>query len=677
MSGTAILECTDEDKATPFFLACWYNANDRNISVITYLLSFDTTNSLVTNSKGQNPFAGTKARAGANAKALRNRFDQVKVSHPVGSYVNVYVLGESGAGKTTLCQVIRDRADNIIDGTVDKVEGPTAGIVPVRLKNSELGNITLHDFAGQPEFYASHAAILENMLESSGAVIVVLLNLKENLTKQMEVWWRVIVDECNKRNSSLQRIRILAIGSHADEVAQSDIGLKINTIQGFIASHQSEIACDACTGKKFVFAFDCRQRFAGPELQRFLTAMNECCTLIQNKQGPKISLFCNFLYSILDSADKHYWSMDDLLDQCKKEIINGVPLPGESREHIAPLLKSLHSSGLIVYLEQQPNLEQSAPIDEPEHNGTEWIIVHKEILLSELNGFLFTPTKNRLPEYKYIVSNTGIISSRVFREKFHKYPLSMLICFLKSMRLCESIKNSYLFTNLEPCLEEKEDVELFFFPSLLLLAKPEHIASEYRMGWCFICNEEQFFPNRFLHVLLLHVAFTYALPSVRSDRDNASCYRQCSIWINGIHWRDVSGKIHVLVELHENKRWVVVQLTCVPGAEREMDSLHCKLLEDITSLQEKHCNCRMQLGKYYISPSHLKNFPPRIHGHSDLAAQVPLYSMDEVHQQDDPEAIVIIDNEEQARVSELRPGLYKVIPNSLLMMLQTQIVYFI
>ena len=50
-----------------------------------------------------------------------------------------------------------------------RAEPDTAGIIPCRLEHNELGNIVLHDLAGQPEYYSSHVyvVVLQNLLRDS------------------------------------------------------------------------------------------------------------------------------------------------------------------------------------------------------------------------------------------------------------------------------------------------------------------------------------------------------------------------------------------------------------------------------------------------------------------------------------------------------------------------------
>ena len=53
-------------------------------------------------------------------------FGKIKISYPVNSYVNVVLLGNPGAGKSTLAQVIIQRANSVfasIRGLFQYVKG--------------------------------------------------------------------------------------------------------------------------------------------------------------------------------------------------------------------------------------------------------------------------------------------------------------------------------------------------------------------------------------------------------------------------------------------------------------------------------------------------------------------------------------------------------------------------
>ena len=93
-------------------------------------------------------------------KVLLTKFSYYNSCLKIESYINMFLLGDSGVGKSTLTEVIKQRSQGGVwfgkYRWVSGVEPLTAGIIPHRLEHKELGNIILHDLAGQPEYYSSH-----------------------------------------------------------------------------------------------------------------------------------------------------------------------------------------------------------------------------------------------------------------------------------------------------------------------------------------------------------------------------------------------------------------------------------------------------------------------------------------------------------------------------------------
>ena len=153
--------------------------------------------------------------------SIFKKFGQIKVSHPVDSYVNVLLLGNPGAGKSTLSHVIIDTATGSIAfgsfRNVKAVEPCTAGIIPYKLQHKTLGNIILHDFAGHPEYYSSHSAVIENLLQGSGGVFLIVVNiLEKEAVKQLHQWLTVVRNEAQK---ALDQCHIIVVASHVDDIS--------------------------------------------------------------------------------------------------------------------------------------------------------------------------------------------------------------------------------------------------------------------------------------------------------------------------------------------------------------------------------------------------------------------------------------------------------------------------
>ena len=171
-------------------------------AVVEYLLSTGRCDPLVKDNSGITPVQFAQRSTPLSSLSSRSLVE-IKVSHPIDSYVNVLLLGNPGAGKSTLRHVIIDTATgSIAFGSFRNVKGVkpfTAGIIPVKLQHKTLGNIILHDFAGHSEYYSSHSAVIENLLQGSGGVFLIVVNiLEKEAVKQLHQWLTVVRNEAQK-----------------------------------------------------------------------------------------------------------------------------------------------------------------------------------------------------------------------------------------------------------------------------------------------------------------------------------------------------------------------------------------------------------------------------------------------------------------------------------------------
>ena len=556
------------------------------VPIIQYLLSIPTVDPLAKNSNDDTPLQLASNKGLFNTIGpLFAKFDQVRVSHSVGSFVNIIILGDPKAGKTTFGQVIIDRSSNFFKfGSVKHVKPSTAGIIPTKLHSTELGNVILHDLAGQPEYYSSHTAVLENLLQNSGAIFLLIINLTEEVTKQIHFWWSVVLNESRKVHNECH---LIIIGSHVDEISEHEAKKKVSQLKGFV----SELSITNGINVRGVYALNCRQR-AGSRLKVVTTKLSKVCSLVRNKQQKEISLSCNFLYSILSQESIQnifpLTIVKALCDHARQH--RDIPLP----EDIVPLLRDLHSSGLIVYLENKQDATNS------------WVIVSKEVLLDEVNGILFAP--KYFKEHSGVASNTGIITTTALAALFPRYSQDMLVLFLEDMKLCQAVDSSQLCsTNLEATKISSTGIEekLLFFPALIAEKRPQEIGGKFKIGWCLKCESDEFFLIRLLHVLLRHLAYQHALPNTATAPNPAlDLQRRCSVWINGIHWHNNDG-VETLVEQLEDNRCILVLMSCQAGAEVDMTKLHCELVGKIVALQGKYCPI-LHCTEYLIDPSELQ-----------------------------------------------------------------------
>ena len=94
----------------------------------------------------------------------------------------------------------------------------TAGIVPSIHTSKHLFN----DFAGDPEYYSSHAAILKNLTSAKVEnIFIIVVDLREDIftvRNSLHYWLSFMDYQCGSKN-------LFAIGSHLDLLTE-DIAVK-------------------------------------------------------------------------------------------------------------------------------------------------------------------------------------------------------------------------------------------------------------------------------------------------------------------------------------------------------------------------------------------------------------------------------------------------------------------
>ena len=467
---------------------------------------------------------------------------------------------------------------------VKGVELCTAGIIPSKLEHRELGNVILHDSAGQPEYYSSHIAVLENLLHGSAAVFIIVVSVfDKEVYKHLHYWLTIFENECQK---ALGQCHVITVASHIDEADQSNLP---NIYRELAEISSSRLSQQSIVNYSLVH-LDCR-KLVGGELSSFTTTLSSACQSIRNTNAREMSLYCHMLYALLEEKEKSVYTLDQLMAILRE--LKEYCLPNKVEE-IIELLSSLHTTGLIVFLKNNHT------------PGNSWVVAQKRVLLTEINGVLFAP--DNFKEHRDIASNTGIISLSSLSQLFPQYSSDMLVVFLQYMELCQEISQDFLtFTNLMIKEEESSDEmkkRLLFFPALIRDSeRPTLIRETFQFGWCLRCsNPHQLFVPRFLHV---HLAYYYALPNIAHSQSSIpNLHRLCDIWKNGIHWLDTGG-VETVVELVDNNQCVVLLMSCKQDLEHNMIEHRREVISEITSLQKFICRS-LEVEEFVIDPDDLK-----------------------------------------------------------------------
>ena len=572
---------TDKYGRTPLHVAAdWGTAE-----VIEYLLSTGNCDPLAKNNEGKTPLQLAKERRydSDNVIAIFKKFGNIKISHPIDSYVNVLLVGNPGAGKSTLSHVINDTATgSIVLGSFRNVGGVvpcTAGIIPYKLQHRTLGNIIVHDFAGHSEYYSSHSAVIENLLQGSGGVFLIVVNiLEKEAVKQLHQWLTVVRNEAQK---ALNECHVIVIVSHVDEIFTNPFERRRRKeeIQEIIVREK----CDSVL-------LDCR-KLGGSGVDSFFKKSSIACESIRSTSGRNLSLYCHMMYGLLEERKENVLTLSDVMSAGKDN--NDYVIP-DKREDVLDALHLLHSTGLISVLKSEDKV---------------WVVVNKGILLTEVDGILFAP--KTFKEHVDIASNTGIVSVSGLTRLFPKYYHDMLICFLKNMELCQELNPSFLrMTNLiggdreetgdSASETQRRGERLLFFPCLLSTDRPKKMTSEvYQFGWCLQCTREHdFFPPRYLHVLSLHLAFKMAQP-----QEDDKLERRCTFWKNGLYWFNGHG-VGSLVEIVDESQCVLVMMSCEKGYSDNMVSLRRDVIREVMSVYKESCPS-LEVKELVIDPKEL------------------------------------------------------------------------
>ena len=514
-------------------------------------------------------------------------FKQCHRDYLTESYAKLFLCGKTEAGKSSLAAVISYRADkwSLYDidpeDCIEDVVLHTTGIEYHRVRSEEIGNVVIYDFAGHAEYYSSHAAVLETLLLRSPAVFAILSNItddKETIMKDLLFWFNFVENVSMKLISSSQ---VLVLGSHIDELSsEKDFQPFVNDIANLAVRFQNY---------KGFLPIDCH-RPVGIGVEMFMKKLKESCEAVVDKND-KMSYHCHFLNSYLQQLEEVAISLDEL---CSKLMELNEPCLLTDRSIVLEFLTILGSKGLIFFL------------------ANTWVIINKKALLTEVNGVLFNKSIDRVR--KPVASNTGIMAVSTLANLFSKHNIDMLIRFLTSLQFCHQI-DCYAVSSITNNVPSDDftiskDEKFLFFPALITEDKPTSIfETTDGFGWCLWCPEShQFLSMRFLHTLLLHLAYTCcSCPPEGTDdiTDNAvfeELHRVCTMWKNGIYWKD-ENNVEVMVEVTEDNRCVTVLVS--HSSLIESYQLRASLIKEVLKLKKELCPCTSK--QFIIPPGDVKD----------------------------------------------------------------------
>ena len=534
------------------------------------------------------------------------------------------MVGNPSAGKSTLTKALQSEAFGLkrITKRIVKVSGvdeKTAGIVPHEFESKTYGRVTLYDFAGQREFYGSHAALLQNAIQTSTPIFLLVIDLsKSNDDNKSKIfyWLSFLENQCTSVSS---KPHFLVIGSHVDVLKSrgEDPKHKASFITSLLTTPQ--FASLEFTG--FV-AMDC-QYADSAGMRQLHQALKTSCDSLRSQENINFNAHC-FLVHLLDKfRDQTAVTIGQILSEMVGGVLSTYEvhityfLP-QSKEAVATVCDQLNDRGHLLVLKNTTAVENTC------------VIINRTALLAEVNGTIFGP--EGFKQHIKLASSTGVVPLSKIVEHFPKHDRTMLVGFLSHLEFCHEVSDSEILALISQdqasAASEATAVQgqrYFFFPGLVTLDVPSTVWEpkpqfDYHCGWILqFCVLGQFFYPRFVQVLLLRLAFSFAFSKLPST-DVPSLQRKCAIWKNGIYWGDRNGT-ETLVEIAEQNR-VVVLMRC-PKVKSECLQLRSLLIQKVLAAAREFCS-KVSTVESFINPSDTTQYPLK------PTSQLALYDMTEV-----------------------------------------------
>ena len=587
---------TDREGDTPISTACYWN----RYVVVSFLL----TTGKLDNLKLQSLTGKSNQMIESLVSYRRN--------HPFHLAFKVFVVGNQSAGKSTLVKALENRLTNTsllgsVTARFKKVSGVelrTAGIIPTHVHSPQLGHIIIYDFAGQYEYYSSHAAYLENLASSPGVLFLLVVDISkstEEIVRTIQYWSSFIA---NLYNRCINFPEIVLVGSHADVVKSQGEHPSIKLSSAYNKLDSSL----ASSLKESNFVLNCNQAAS--------SSLSSICSIIATRsQTFHKECEVDLQVHILNGVIKHKFGFATTFSNISEFILFQFPLSRESRifylNNLLPSdnatlsqhLITLSEHGQLLYLRNDENIRDS------------WVILNKELLLSQVNGTIFAP--ENFKEHHDISSSTGVVPLSEIKKVFPNHDPQMIVGFLTHLEFCHQIGESEasLISRGHLKSSDTQSESYYFFPALVSEERPEEscksiVQAGHKSGWCLQrIQEDQFFTSRFLHVLLLQLSFRFSLThnSAETDKSCPVIQRKCNVWKCCIHWLTMDG-VEAIVEVVEQSTAVTVVVGCQEGGEMASVQIRSNLIRTVLEMKEKYSGA-VEVRESLISPSELESYP--------------------------------------------------------------------
>ena len=504
----------------------------------------------------------------------------------------VFVIGNPGAGKSTLVESLRREGffDFLRKVSEAVVPPHTAGIIPSIHVSKHYGRVMFYDFAGDPEYYSSHAAILENLASSRKGdnIFIVVADLRKDVvtTEKLLHYWLSFI----QHQKFSEKPFLIVVGSHSDSVTK-EVVTKYSEI--FAQFHKSISESHTLVQYMGYFTFDCRK----PRSKEIGRLQKKITSMTSKSERYKLTIEATILLGLLEKDFNNVvaCSVETIVSHIED---TGVQLPNKT-ETLLPYLHELHEVGILLLVGKGTKNNFLIVLNISKLTNK----VHKALFSSDALKEL-SKLRNSYP------LDVGIIPENLLLKILPEYYTKEC---LVQLQYCQEIShdNVGVFSSISQS-SSSESQSLLFFPALILGDKSDASwrtppDNSYSIGWFALCTDpNDYFPPRFLHVLLLRVVFRFALsdPQQHQALVHSTEYmdyeRFCTMWKTGVHWRMVKG-VECMIELVDASKGVVV----ITKSVKDRTEICISVFNDIICcvMEAKAEFCHSVRPKFYLLDS--------------------------------------------------------------------------
>ena len=362
-------------------------------------------------------------------------------------------MGNSGAGKSSLVEALKREGLLDLFKRVSESSVPphTAGIVPSIHTSKHYGRVLFYDFAGDAEYYSSHAAILENLASSRKGdnVFLLVLDMREEMAeiKKIVNYWLSFIQYQHFHG---KKPYLIIVGSHLDLLTGDVAKTREKELQIFCVSMDTEVVQMSA-----VFTLDCCK----PRSKQIAEIQAVMSKLTADSPRFKLSPQASTLLGLLekDFSNVPACSMQAILSHIEETGIQFLI----KEQSLHPILLELHDLGLLFLIDSSNRESSSVVLNMTQLTN----IVHKSLFSEE--AILKASFEKEGLSFSF---SAGIVPQSIL-AKF--LPENITKECLVQLQYCQEISHAeaHVFPSLK--VSDSTDQSFLFFPALCSADKSE------------------------------------------------------------------------------------------------------------------------------------------------------------------------------------------------------------